>query len=664
MTKANLEQDSAVKRGKRPQREPSGLNEDSLRDQDNEEDFGPIHTLTSRKRRRRVIVDSDDDSEEEAGPSTLKGPSVVDKVLPSVEGNELGLDDYDEIDAILDFQLDIVDDIGEVGDDEFIPGPDDIEEGDDDSEEVVLPTTSPTPPTQVNDRFAQILRDVVTRLVEWAKGHDFYKLDPKDRPMTFGYWTLLCRVSVDFLVSLYLPAIPIQVQDLIAKSEWSLEDFASFPRVGSDKRQGIYGDFAKGALRGPSDMDVYVGSARRLKPRTGCHTNLAENYTVQTLPDRHKRSFHYRQICREGVEVDFRRCAAFGTPIPGGYLLLLEGIFMILFDTYQYPGYVSAWATRSSYRLVKEIRESLNLPSVPWRGMNAAWPLRQGFYNEVARSMSQCCNPACDKMTYPEALRPEGAPKYVRQNGNPGDPLGPYLCDFCGRYREWHKGKLPDAEVLAKVAARKAAREAAGGGRDLPCAACGLLESQWPLHRNVLKNGRVVDYRRSWRIHEKFPGELLCDTCWVFVDKNGRMRTPQEREQLLAVRTSVAIREAGGELLCENQHCKAPEVAGQRHHIANSDTGLLLCMKCDAYYRLNKTIRSLEICRAARARDQMAADRAAKRPIVCGNSDCGNVEAPNASNSTRHRVNGELGVVLCSKCQRRRLPGARAASST
>ncbi|EAU32918.1 predicted protein [Aspergillus terreus NIH2624] len=573
MTKANLEQDSAVKRGKRPQREPSGLNEDSLRDQDNEEDIGPIHSLTSRKRRRRVIVDSDDDSEEEAGPSMLKGPSVVDKVLPSVEGNELGLDDYDEIDAILDFQLDIVDDIGEVGDDEFIPGPDDIEEGDDDSEEVVLPTTSPTPPTQVNDRFAQILRDVVTRLVEWAKGHDFYKLDPKDRPMTFGYWTLLCRVSVDFLVSLYLPAIPIQVQDLIAKSEWSLEDFASFPRVGSDKRQGIYGDFAKGALRGPSDMDVYVGSARRLKPRTGCHTNLAENYTVQTLPDRHKRSFHYRQICREGVEVDFRRCAAFGTPIPGGYLLLLEGIFMILFDTYQYPGYVSAWATRSSYRLVKEIRESLNLPSVPWRGMNAAWPLRQGFYNEVARSMSQCCNPACDKMTYPEALRPEGAPKYVRQNGNPGDPLGPYLCDFCGRYREWHKGKLPDAEVLAKVAARKAAREAAGGGSDVPCADCGRLESQLPLHRSVLRDGRVVHYQRTFRIHGKLPGKLLCEACWFFFDKNGRMRTPKEREQLLAVQTSVAIREAGGELLCENQHCKAPEVAGQRHHIANSATG-------------------------------------------------------------------------------------------
>jgi hypothetical protein len=55
--------------------------------------------------------------------------------------------------------------------------------------------------------------------------------------------------------------------------------------------------------------------------------------------------------------------------------LLLEGIFMILFNTYQYPGYYSRYATMSSYRLTEKIINLLGIPSVPWRGMNAALKL-------------------------------------------------------------------------------------------------------------------------------------------------------------------------------------------------------------------------------------------------------------------------------------------------
>lgn len=63
------------------------------------------------------------------------------------------------------------------------------------------------------------------------------------------------------------------------------------------------------------------------------------------------------------------------------------------------------------------------------------------------------------------------------------------------------------------------------------------------------------------------------------------MPTPREQEQLLAVQTTVTVLGAGGGLLCENENCKAPEVAAERRH-GNGALGLLIFIHYDAYYRL------------------------------------------------------------------------------
>jgi hypothetical protein len=109
------------------------------------------------------------------------------------------------------------------------------------------------------------------------------------------------------------------------------EDFLSLPFAEDDGRQGIYANFATGDRRRmDEEYDVYVGSSRHLKKRVAWHLGVAGKFSVTNLPEEHKKSFHYRQICRDGVQSDFQRLAAFDHPIEPGYLLLLERIIMQL----------------------------------------------------------------------------------------------------------------------------------------------------------------------------------------------------------------------------------------------------------------------------------------------------------------------------------------------
>lgn len=392
----------------------------------------------------------------------------------------------DDVDAILDTDADI--EVEVVGDEEYIPGPDYYDEDDVFGEVETEPGVGFSPvPIDTNSTFAQILRSVIVQLAKWVKENDALEMDNAERPMTFGYFSILSRVSVDFLVALYLPEISPEVQVLFVKETWSVEDILSLP-LADDKRQGIYGNFAAGAIRHRTDFgcEVYIGSSHCLEKQIRDHLRMAANYAVHELPDKHKRSFDYRQICRDEVQANARRSVAFNLPVETGYFLLLEGIFTILFGTYNYPGYTSSWATQFSYKLVSGIRESLKLPDAPWRGMNAALLLLQGFFNRLVKSPSPCSDPSYDRMTYPRAFIPEGEGLHTREHRNPENLLGPYLCGICFRYRHWH-GELPDGNVLAKYAQCLQTREEAG--ENDACEMCGRLESQFAGKELLLRKG-------------------------------------------------------------------------------------------------------------------------------------------------------------------------------
>ncbi|KAJ9395321.1 hypothetical protein DTO282F9_7777 [Paecilomyces variotii] len=522
----------------------------------------------------------------------------------------------EEIDAILDIDLDVKD---EVGDEEYFPSPDDDPTADDEDicDEV---NTKSVDISRFSTVFLEILRGLLTVLVEMAKKENVMAMDNDARPITLGYWNLLGRVSVEYLMKIFLPAIPFEVQMLFEKDTWSLEDFLCLPLPEDDTRRGIYCNVATSASQPNALYNAYVGSALNLKKRISTHKLIAEKYSVSDLPDSYKRSLHYTQVCREGIEVNFRRLAAFEYPVQRGYLLLLEGVFMILFNTYRHPGYTSKWATGSSYDMVNKVRESLDIPALSWSGMNAAWPLRQGFFNESAKLPSMCCNPACTQMTYPLSAFPEGEKRYCRQTGEPGNPLGPYLCGVCFRYQSAH-GNLPDVDVLEKVKRRLETRAAAGS--DAACDTCGRLESQLTGRSRTTSAGNTFSYGRKFRIHEGLPNRFLCEACWTFFDQNGRQRTEEEVAQFL-LKTNLAVERAAGRLIACN-NCGAiegsPTCKGKHH--ANEEAGVVLCQACDGYLRAQKgplsqkRMRDPNMQRHAEARYRLQQIRQAGGTVTC-----------------------------------------------
>lgn len=186
----------------------------------------------------------------------------------STEEENIGDDDLDDN---YESEDESEDEIVEAGDDDVVQGPDDDDDDDygdhidDDASEAASPTTGPT--TNVNSAFAKVLRNVLTSLQEWAKTHNWFDLESGNKPMSFGYWVLLGKVSIDFLEDLFLPGVPAEVQALFDKDSWLPEDFLSLPSVSEDDCQGLYCNFATGDIRkrsGGDPLDAYIGSANCL----------------------------------------------------------------------------------------------------------------------------------------------------------------------------------------------------------------------------------------------------------------------------------------------------------------------------------------------------------------------------------------------------------------
>lgn len=612
------------------------------------------------KHLRLIVRDSDD--EDGDGEDTLPVPcgtregraSSEDPDLPASApspSNASHLAD-DEIDVILRVKVK-ADECDEAGDDHVSPGP----EGDDENDiPQGIESRQPVTQTQAaifDSKFAEIVAEVIGHLKDWADGHNLVHPDvPETKAMTFGYWSLLRRLSVEYILKVFIPAVPLDVQALFEKETWSVEDFLSLSYAEDNERQGIYCNFAMGDIAYSRDIgcDAYVGSTRCLRKRIGQHLATAEGYSVNELPRAHRGSLHYAQICRDGVQSRFRKLASFDASIESGYLLLLEGIFMILLDTYKFPGYYSIHSSEESYNLTKEIRMRLNLPEVSWRGMNAAWPLRQGFFNRGAKSESQCCNPACDRMTYPRDQRPGDAIRGNRQPAEQGNPLGGYICSICARYRYWHNAGLPDARVLARFKQRLEARAAAGA--NAACRSCGRLESQLPAKPLKRNDGREIDYTRKHRVHPGLLGELLCEPCYHFFDLNKRLKNEKEVQDLLDSYFLVAARLGNGIIRCQNPDCGVIEgsrYCGRKNHIANRRTRKVLCQACDGYERAYQKLRNRAQVQSYVAEHRVQEARAANRDIVCGNNDCKAVEGT-LKNKKPFAVNSAIAVVLCPAC--------------
>jgi hypothetical protein len=451
-------------------------------------------------------------------------------------------------------------------------------------------------------------------LAGWAfneESESFKKKPRAERAMTFGFWALLQKVSIDYLMSLFLPAIPLKVQELFLKSKWTEEDFLDLPNVGRSECQGLYGNIA---TRNGKRPKAYVGCAKILKNRVGVHKS---NARAAKLRKEHSKSLHYLCMREEGTRFHFKKFAAFKTSIEVAYLLLLEGIFMILLNTFHLPwNGGTKWASQASYDLIQSIRQAIGLPSTPWDGvgLNAAWPLYQGFWHKAAREMSPCCNPDCGEMTHPCSKIPEGMAKRYRRLFQPGDPLGGYLCPECAGYRDLHK-ELPSKAVLDRAKERRDARAAAGD--DAPCHTCGRLESQFGKVERRNGSGKTVWHHLRHCIPRGLPGKLLCSACRQFFEEHDRERNPQELEDFLASVEAQHIR-ASGTAKCHN--CELPEGHWTltRSLIFSGKLKKWLCVPCNSMYTKKGRLPAPKTRQQTTARKEMERDIANGLPVFCG----------------------------------------------
>ncbi|GIC93551.1 uncharacterized protein Aud_010039 [Aspergillus udagawae] len=337
------------------------------------------------------------------------------------------------------------------------------------------------------------------------------------------------------------------------------EDFLSLPFAEDDGRQGIYANFASGDRRRmDEEYDVYVGSSRHLKQRVAWHLGVAEKFSVTNLPEEHKKSFHYRQICRDGVRQEaFEELKNAFVDMP----------ILAHFDPE---------------------KTAVSPPVSP-----AASPSAQHY---VSRHASPT----------PAASSGQASPPVAASPTPVGSPLaaspGPASSPLAGPLRsDGSLGVLPPLGALPPLSPAAASAEPLPAA--LPCQRC-LMDA--------LHQGRVCSCVRD--------------------------ASYEEVMQFLQLSDLKATRAAGGEIRCDN--CGAVENPSKRGHIANSETGKVLCYLCDSLARSRKTRDSGPVQRF-KTKKQLKADREAGRPIVCSN--CGTIEDPSAPKAKVFLVNQRSG---------------------
>lgn len=547
----------------------------------------------------------------------------------------------------------------DIVDDEHITGPDD---DDDEYEEGVLDESSTpritiqharraSPEAECNtEQMLRLTLDELKRDAMSTPFKDFRNAPQAEKNMSIGFNAVLRKVSVDMLVSLYMSGISPEMKELLAKPQlsWTPDDFSSLLEDFGDGSL-VYVGFASGAIvhRHDIGVDCYVGSTGHGAKRVETHVKIAHDHGPDTLPAKHRRSFHYTQTCRSGVGCDYRVAARFQEPIEEGYRFLLESIFTMWFGTFNWPGYQSTFATTAAYDLCKRVRRLLNLPNPLWRGMNAAFQLVQGFCNHSAHRSSPCANPDCCCMTVP---RQQG--KRDRMLYDPGNPLGAYICAICTGYKIWH-GEIPSKDWMVRAAAAAKRRQRAG--RDAHCYSCDRVESQFELGcRQTVSGETIFSYAPFTTAQDVEPDEFLCQGCRGYANARGKLPDADWKVAMLTKWHMRMIRRAGGDLECEN--CGRNEAKdspqGTQHRPYAERDHEVWCNKCIEHHHRTGNDRTVAADIRLDASRQADLRRNPDGPSVCEN--CGGLEGdPVCSQAKklslgRHVASGH--GLLCQNC--------------
>ncbi|KAH9881010.1 hypothetical protein J1614_001503 [Plenodomus biglobosus] len=248
-----------------------------------------------------------------------------------------------------------------------------------------------------------------------------------------------------------------------------------------------------------------------------------------------------------------------------GYLMLAETIFMLLFNTFQYQGRSCRYGNVAGFELIASIRSKVELPTVPWLGMNLAIPMKQGFRHTSAKR-APCSNPACSSTaTVSSELQnlPLGDIRVARGLLNPLDPLGVYICGCCALYQV-QNGRLPDQTECEVLRARRIRmHHRASGTLDFICIDCGTKESEQAAKRQF-------DWLTS---NDNQLEGYYCQTCMHHFKREGCHR-PRASDGRIVGRKATSFERCA--------HCLVPHIGRSANddgagHAYNHELGKVLC---------------------------------------------------------------------------------------
>jgi len=343
-------------------------------------------------------------------------------------------------------------------------------------------------------RFWARIRYIIVTLQNLARsisGDVFWnRQEVSDRqPITRGWWIFLCKVDLEYLVELYLSAIPQHVQSILGQEVFTHTDLLKLVGNWMDPSWGVYLDVLSNGLR-------YVGSATKKGTLDKGSSTMGLWNRISTyfrwvrrrlLPQYQERiakdgGAHGKAILDPNVTIQFVILARFSNDTCKTYILFLETLMMIYLQTFN-SGITSTYAPLESYKWAQTCTPVDLLDKDLENGLNRCWTLNQGLGS--SRKKDRICS---------HCARGSIGDWY---HSDPTKPFVKMLCQSCYRNRRDHGGVLQDAQHIINRCKAIALSKKKKLDNDWNCDGCFNMLKDLKTHKYVENKGEGLIFCRS-----------------------------------------------------------------------------------------------------------------------------------------------------------------------
>lgn len=261
---------------------------------------------------------------------------------------------------------------------------------------------------------------------------------------------------------------------------------------------------------------TYVGYSQCVSDRLGAHEAIiAKGKRTGKIPQIFRQSRHYQHAIRVDDTSPYKILAIVDDTLDTRLLILLESLFMILFQTVRYPGYTSHYNPMELYDSLGRLSQTMGITS-PLFGLNMALSVFQAMPHPWSHLDLPCVS--CGEMTYPSHHLPT---KTTRRPFDSKDPSKGYLCEPCRRFKRSHN-RLPTREEINEQ--RRLALHLQEGSSHTSCEICDDIFSEIVIESEGHIRRRHVN------------GKWCCNPCYKFYDSHKRFPTLRSKSARIGER--------------------------------------------------------------------------------------------------------------------------------